>query len=436
MNRFGSNSTRCKTQCGLWRADWRRRPFAGALALVLVLAAWPVAAEYDPPAVYLTWQQDPATTMTVHWHTFESEGREARLEYQTDGAEEWRSAGGDSKPFPFSDPQRIIHTAELTGLEPATRHHFRFGADSKTYAFRTMPQTLEQPVRFATGGDLHHEMETFGKMNRAAARMNLDFVVFGGDLAYANGCPRRVDQWYTFLEVAKETLVNPDGRLIPMLMAVGNHEIFAMRRLERDNVTHLNDEWGLEEGDAPFYMALFAFPGEPAYGVLDFGDYLSILLLDTSHYSPMEGAQTEWLARTLTARREVPHVFPFYHVPGYPSVRPWEGITNTQVRELWAPLFEGNNVRLAFENHDHAFKRTHPLRQGAIHPDGVVYLGDGAWGVGVREPSVAEGTEDWYLVHAAPLNHGFVVTLYADQRHVVAIDNEGRVIDEVYQRLN
>jgi hypothetical protein len=61
----------------------------------------------------------------------------------------------------------------------------------------------------------------------------------------------------------------------------------------------------------------------------------------------------------------VPHLFPVYHVPGYPSVRAFDGATSAQVREHWAPLFERAGVRVAFENHDHAYKRTHPIRAGA-----------------------------------------------------------------------
>jgi hypothetical protein len=51
------------------------------------------------------------------------------------------------------------------------------------------------------------------------------------------------------------------------------------------------------------------------------------------------------------------------------------------VREYWAPLFERYGVQIAFENHDHVYKRTVPLRSGAPHADGVVYIGDGSWGM-------------------------------------------------------
>jgi hypothetical protein len=40
-------------------------------------------------------------------------------------------------------------------------------------------------------------------------------------------------------------------------------------------------------------------------------------------------------------------------------------------------LFDRYGVQLAFENHDHTFKRTYPLRAGKLDPRGTVYLGDG-----------------------------------------------------------
>ncbi len=56
-------------------------------------------------------------------------------------------------------------------------------------------------------------------------------------------------------------------------------------------------------------------PGPQGYNVLDCGNYLSLLLLDSGHTHPVEGAQTDWLKQTLAARQHVSHVFPVYHVP-------------------------------------------------------------------------------------------------------------------------
>jgi hypothetical protein len=72
--------------------------------------------------------------------------------------------------------------------------------------------------------------------------------------------------------------------------------------------------------------------------------------------------------------------------PSYRSDKVGEsGKINHLIREHWCPLFDEYGVQLAFEHHDHAYKRTYPIRKGTVDPRGVVYLGDGAWGVTVRK---------------------------------------------------
>jgi len=126
-----------------------------------------------------------------------------------------------------------------------------------------------------------------------------------------------------------------------------------------------------------------------------------------------------------------------YHIPGYPSARPFDtgenGHISTAIREHWSPLFEKYGVKIAFENHEHTFKRTHPIRNGKVDPKGVTYLGDGAWGVRTREPHPVEKT--WYLAKAAPVRHLYLVTVYERQRHVLAIDSDGKIFDEVFQTV-
>ncbi|EPR65884.1 hypothetical protein ADICYQ_5029 [Cyclobacterium qasimii M12-11B] len=51
-----------------------------------------------------------------------------------------------------------------------------------------------------------------------------------------------------------------------------------------------------------------------------------------------------------------------YHVPAYPSARAFTGTTQTMIREHWVPLFEKSSIQLVFENHDHAYKRTYPIK--------------------------------------------------------------------------
>jgi hypothetical protein len=178
---------------------------------------------------------------------------------------------------------------------------------------------------------------------------------------------------------------------------------------------------------APYFYALFASPGQPGYAAIDFGDYLSFLLLDSAHTNPIPGEQTAWLESALADRAGRPNIFPVYHVPAYPSVRKFDGEISAAVREHWLPLFEKAGVKYAFENHDHAYKRTPPIADGKPDPNGIVFLGDGAWGVETRETHPVD--ETWYLEKAAAVRHGIIVTLKPDGPHFQVLDSKGQQID-------
>lgn len=378
---------------------------------------------FDPPALYLQWQRDPATTMTVHWHTTNS--TETELQFRERKEKEWRQARGSSVAMPETNSGRRIHTVELTGLKPKTDYDFRFGESSREFKFRTMPQDLSQPVRFIEGGDVYHQRDWMDHMNELAAKFDPAFVVIGGDLAYAHSNGKteteNVQRWYDFFDSWKNKTVAPDGRLIPLLATLGNHEV--------------RGYWGKTPASALGFYASFSMPGPQGYNVLDFGNYLSLVLLDSGHTHPIAGAQTDWLKKTLAARKNVPHVFPFYHVPAYPSCRDDEVGENSdltqEVRKFWCPVFEKNGVRVSFEHHDHAFKRTKPMWQGQVNPKGIIYLGDGAWGVRLRltEP---DGPR-WYIAKSDIIRHFYLITISATQRDILAINEKGEIFDEVYQ---
>ncbi len=186
-------------------------------------------------------------------------------------------------------------------------------------------------------------------------------------------------------------------------------------------------------------------PGHKGWGVIDFSDYMSIFLLDTDHGKGTTVAgepQTVWLSQNLETRRHIPHLFPVYHVPAYSSVRSPDGGGKDRIRNNWLPLFEQNGVRVVFENHDHAYKRTYPMRNGQKDSRGIVFIGDGAWGVGAREivsRQVEDDREIWYdegsewpryLKKAESANHFILVTLHGTHQHFIMIDNDNNVIDE------
>ncbi len=372
------------------------------------------AKPFDPPAVYLTWQRDPTTTMTVQWHS--DAGSDDVVQYQRLDQRVWATVIGSHHPMPHSD--RIVHVAELTGLEPGTEYRFRFGIHSVAFTFRTMPRDVSKPIRFVVGGDT---MESFDALDvwfqeccRLVAEQDPMFTVIGGDIAYANGDPKLVKRWYRWLAAWKKHMVTSRGRLIPLLMVIGNHEV--------------QGGFGQRPEKAPYFYSLFAMPGQRGYNVVDFGRYMSLILLDSEHTHAIDGRQTAWLGRTLANRQDVPHIFGVYHVPAYPSVRKFNNRVSAKIRQHWVPLFEKFGLDAAFEHHDHAYKRTHLIRAGTVDPRGVLYLGDGAWGALPRKTR-----EDWYLTKTASRQHFILVTIDDQSRTFQAIDIKGHVFDHVHQ---
>jgi acid phosphatase type 7 len=393
-----------------------------------------------PVALYLTWQRDPATTMTVHWHTEWTAGfSDSVLEYRPAASSfaPWVRASGRVQPMPFTN--RMVHTVELTGLAGDTAYQFRFGrlvsveAQGATsfephgpvHTFRTLPATLSRPVKFLSGGDLYgtDNLPLLGFMCRAGAALDPDFAIVGGDIAYVNNEPKAHPRWFDFFRVWGETMRAPDGRIIPIVPAIGNHEVNG----DTYEIRGGEPRRGMSADRALFFYTLFSFPGRPGYNVLDFGDYLSLVALDSYHTSPVPGPQTDWLRATLAQRRSVPFVVPFYHVPAYPSVRSFNTPTSITIRANWVPAFDEAGIRFAFENHDHAYKVTHPLRAGKIDPAGTRYLGDGAWAVNTRV--VLERDKAKFVDRSFSRNHVFEVTLHPGRADFRAVDPNGEIFD-------
>jgi len=194
---------------------------------LLVIMTSPLAAQnstFDPPALYLTWQRDPARTMTVCWHTLD-EANPQVFYRPLGGPTNWLTQLGYSRPL--AGTVRIVQIAELTGLQPATDYEFCFWPGERRFKFRTAPADLSRPVRFISGGDVYHERKWMDAMNELAGKFDPLFVVIGGDLAYAGDKdkPEKMERWDTYFESWKAKARTPDGRLVPLLVSIGNHEV-------------------------------------------------------------------------------------------------------------------------------------------------------------------------------------------------------------------
>jgi hypothetical protein len=390
-----------------------------ALILGIFLGATTIRAEVDP-WIYLTWQRDPTTTMTISW--LGAAGCSTTLQWRKKGAEGWQTSEGTSAPFPHT--AKTLTQTELAGLEPDCTYEFRLGQGGVVRRFRTLPAKLARPLTFIEGGDTQNG-PVLEPMMRMVASRNPAFAVIGGDLTNDDGKPEAAPWVMRFFQSIHENLVTPDGRMIPVVVCVGNHDL-SRKNQHRLNEAELPSTSAERRETAPFFLAAWPFPGERGHGVLDVGDYLSLVLLDTNHFNAVDGPQANWLREVLDARRGIPHLFPVYHVPAYPGVRDMQDELSRRIRETWCPLFEQAGVEVAFEHHEHALKVTQPMRGGRIVEDGVVYLGGGAWAAELRNPRSPE--DEPHLAKTMKVHHVFEVILKPEGRKVRALDLEGKEI--------
>jgi acid phosphatase type 7 len=393
------------------------------IAVVLVLSVSSAVRAQDLVGLYLTWQQDPTTTMTINWVNLYP-GSSNELWYRESGEEKWQRTKARHMVIRPSSLQR--RHVELTELEPDTLYEFAIGRrpekPQEAWTFRTMPAELNRPIRFVTGGDMMHTRAMLDAMSQHLPALEPDFAMFGGDLAYEDGAnaTRIVD----FLQSWRVHGMTKDRRLVPVVAVIGNHEV-------------RGGYGGKVPDDAPYFYGLFSLPQDRAFYALDFGKYLSLIALDSGHTNPVTGEQTTWLEKALEARAEQRFVFPCYHFPAYGTTKAPEGkqpIDSARavvIRENWVPLFDRFGVTAVFENDHHNYKRTHPLRNDRREDEnGIVYLGDGAWGVRTR--TVPAPGEAWWLARAEPRNHFWIVDLDPDSPvRVRAMDPTGEVFDDL-----
>jgi acid phosphatase type 7 len=434
---------------------------------------------FNPDTLFLTWHTDPTTTCVVQWIGSEWEYLTRELQYaevtaeyekakdrdnklkaavasvktaeevipvQTEPKKEepkkddtkkeepkkpdpskllnWQKAPVVVKPFIETDLK--VFRVEMSKLKPGTDYLFKVGSGGTEYRFRTMPAKATDTFQFISGGDCGVNDHALAN-NKLAAKQDPHFVLIMGDLGYDNGRSARTA--INFIRNYASTMKDSKGRLIPLVAGIGNHEV--------------NGGYGKQRKDSPFFLSLFdGLYKDTTYATLDFGDYLSLVLLDSGHIAPIGGEQTDWLGEQLAARQDRAHLFVANHVPAYPSFRdpdkpkkvePEAGKvakteygTGEEQRLHWVPLFEKYAVDIVLEHHDHTFKRTHPLLNGLKNDNGVLYLGDGSWGM-LRVPKTPEKRP--FLAAVGGAYHFTIHRLDGDVRYHVAMDEGSKIVD-------
>lgn len=296
---------------------------------------------------------------------------------------------------------------------------------SRTYKFRTLPdQEPHQPLKFAVGGDswVISEPERPLKMSRVVASHQPQVILFGGDYAYINGRLDSQEHWITWFRIWQATMSDIDGNLIPIIAAIGNHEVN-----------------GLSTADpiarAPLFMRFFVQNQNKTYFERKLGADTILFTLDSGNIYPIEGSQTTWLQQKLALQYETKKCkLALYHHPLFPGHRDPNGSLLEKnipiARKTWQPVFDQYKFTVNFENHDHLLKRTYPIKgdQNVASGQGTVYLGDGCWGITPKQPFLDRS----YLEHAEATQHVWIGTITAQGINMQAIGAENQVLDQVF----
>jgi hypothetical protein len=303
----------------------------------------------EPDQVHLSWTEEPSTTLTVVWRTWETSTPHV-VEYRRAGTTAWQTATGAARP---SGTTGTLHEVTLEGLTPSTAYEYRVRGDgsawSDVFTARTAPPP--GPADF----DAVYVADT-GLVGRAdglatgtqqvvdeIAALNPDLVLLGGDYAYYN-----TDQRYGTLDNTIDAWFNqmqPVGSKAPMMVSYGNHETLLSERFE---------DW------APRFATPQGWDGRRAYS-FDVGDVHFVSIFAISDTGGLASGQLQWIeddivaAKLAGARWVVPffHVSPFAEGSSHPS--------NLPLRAQLGPLFERLGVKLAIASHDQAYERSYPL---------------------------------------------------------------------------
>jgi len=357
--------------------------------LYLLVCLWGFKgwAEELPATLILTWEKDPCRSMTALWLRGPGLGEPPQhdlpeiIQWKKAGDEGWQSMRTESLPFP--DPEKLgrprwtLVRARWDQLPPGEMCLFKIG-DSPEAKFCTAPGEIGNGVTFVEGGDVDIA-DPSGQMMALAARQNPLFMSVGGDLAYGDG--HDIKREIAFWKQWRQAACAPDGRIIPFVPGIGNHEV-------KGGYVQEGASFEQMKARAPFFYALFGGLYRKAEPVaLDFGNYLSMLLLDSGHVLPIS-LQTDWLKANLALRKHVPWVFASWHVSTYPSFRKWKDQREiVQTREEWVPVLEQSEVAAVFTHHEHNLQRVESEGKAGRK---IPFLGNGAMGVEARPQNCPE----------------------------------------------
>jgi len=371
-----------------------------------------------PDRIILSWTGDPSTSQAVTWRT-SGDVAEGVGEIAVAGEGPvfvWKAQRVKAKTVSLEADlgPASYHTVEFTDLKPGTKYAYRVGNGKvfSEWSHFTTAGDWDKPFTFIYVGDAQNDIKShWSRLIRTAFTdaPKAAFIIHAGDLINRANRDAEWGQWFYATGFIH--------RMIPCIATPGNHEY---ARPNPDAKRGLSVHW----------RPTFAFPEHGPKGLEEscyFLDYQGARIIALNS-NERQKEQVPWLKKVLRQAKDRWTIVTFHH-PLYASA---EGRDNTELRNLWQPIFDEFRVDLVLQGHDHTYARsglmTHEnLPTGATTRSptaGTVYV------VSVSGPKMYELEPRPFMKRAAEDTQLYqIIRVNGDQLRYQARTATGRLYD-------
>lgn len=271
--------------------------------------------------------------------------------------------GAYNNPYMVYD-SNIIKTAYIQNLTPGKTYYYKPSESCESFEF-TMPREAEDsndadiyPYMIGLIGDSGQTLVSVASFN-ALISMNPEYVLFTGDLSYADGF---YPLWDTFAN-----LIEPLASKVPILTVGGNHE-YGNSEQWLSYTTRYPSSYRGSGSTNPCYFGKEIGPTH-VIGICSYAGFTS------------DSKQYQWLANYLDTRinrKKTPWLIVLMHVPFY-CTNNGHWMEGELIRQALEGLLYQYGVDVFLVGHVHAYERTYPMYNNQVDECGGVHLtlGDG-----------------------------------------------------------
>ena len=290
------------------------------------------------PYVYLTFEEeDTSSSITINFMTTgKSEPSYAYIDSRPQDQLSQFNQQVESRTGKVKGVGKTYHHVKIDNLAPNTTYYFYVGDQnigfSEFYKFKTLPND-NTPIKVLQGGDMGPGRDIVD-VAESAVWDSPHVILIGGDIAYANGKAKNEDRWVKWFENMNDIMITPDGYLLPLIVALGNHETTV---------------GAAPFGKNPFYKELFPQNNGKSYFVRLLGAHTMLLVLDSGHIKKHK-KQRDFIEESFERFADRTNRLAMYHAPLYPNHRGPNDYFARKGRKYWLKLFDKHELTAAFEN--------------------------------------------------------------------------------------